>query len=158
MSGQLTKSRAVPYKVRPLRAAARCIPERGGAGRSGPYDGGRDARSPWISIRCKVVQLYSFIAIRTVRISSLAMHANYLKIYYHILMSMKGLYLCWNVRIHPSATSTYTCVDLYMPTDEPIYVCTPSPVIRQPAGGGPRSPPRCAAATPPARSAHPRSS
>ena len=52
------------------------------AGRSGPYDGGRDARSAWTALKCKVVQLDACIATRTVRRASLAMHANYSKIYH----------------------------------------------------------------------------
>ena len=53
-------------------AVARCRALHPRARRSGPWDGGREARSAWTALRCKIVQLYSCIATSTVRIASLS--------------------------------------------------------------------------------------
>ena len=57
------------------------------AGRSRPYGGGREARITWISLRCKAVQLYSFIA------TSLNGHKHELKMLPYITRTRNELVL-----------------------------------------------------------------
>ena len=65
LCGAAGADRSQLYKVRPLRAAARCIQGRGGEGQMTGPDG---ARSAWTSIKWKVVGSHAFIATRTVHV------------------------------------------------------------------------------------------